>query len=191
MCNVVRPTLIWCFMIELKVRSKWVSVGQFFFMSYLFLASINLGYKVWRHDNRQPTYCLSTQTFSPPDIEFLYPPAQHPSPGQDTSTEDHPRCVRQTAEHIKVCRKPIHTNTPAANQGSSLDCCLLTSQCKQPGLSLWCSPHIRDKMLKADQTRRAPFLWNGLPTHVRDANSVSTFKSLLKTHLFSGSYDWV
>ena len=36
---------------------------------------------------------------------------------------------------------------------------------------------------------RAPFLWNGLPTHVRDANSVSTFKSLLKTHLFSRSYD--
>jgi len=36
---------------------------------------------------------------------------------------------------------------------------------------------------------RAQFLWNGLPTHVRDANSVSTFKSLLKTHLFSGSYD--
>uniref|UniRef100_A0A8K9Y2X2 Reverse transcriptase domain-containing protein n=1 Tax=Oncorhynchus mykiss TaxID=8022 RepID=A0A8K9Y2X2_ONCMY len=34
---------------------------------------------------------------------------------------------------------------------------------------------------------RAPFLWSGLPTHVRDANSVSTFKSLLKTHLFSGS----
>ena len=36
---------------------------------------------------------------------------------------------------------------------------------------------------------RAPFLWNGLPTHVGDAISVSTFKSLLKTHLFSGSYD--
>ena len=36
---------------------------------------------------------------------------------------------------------------------------------------------------------RAPFSWDGLPTHVRDANSVSTFKSLLKTHLFSGSYD--
>ena len=36
---------------------------------------------------------------------------------------------------------------------------------------------------------RAPFLWNGLPTHVRDANLVSTFKSLLKTNLFSGSYD--
>uniref|UniRef100_A0A8K9XV18 Reverse transcriptase domain-containing protein n=1 Tax=Oncorhynchus mykiss TaxID=8022 RepID=A0A8K9XV18_ONCMY len=38
---------------------------------------------------------------------------------------------------------------------------------------------------------RAPFLWNGLPTH---ADSVSTFKSLLKTHVlkthvFSGSYD--
>ncbi|CDQ96715.1 unnamed protein product [Oncorhynchus mykiss] len=36
---------------------------------------------------------------------------------------------------------------------------------------------------------RAPFLWNGLPIHVRDADSVSTFKSLLKTHLFSWSYD--
>jgi hypothetical protein len=31
----------------------------------------------------------------------------------------------------------------------------------------------------------APFLWNGLPTHVRETDSVSTFKSLLKTHLFS------
>ena len=38
---------------------------------------------------------------------------------------------------------------------------------------------------------RAQFLWNGLPVHVRDADSVSTFKSLLKTHLFSRSYDWV
>ena len=36
---------------------------------------------------------------------------------------------------------------------------------------------------------RAPFLWNGLPIHVRDADSVSTFKSLLKTHLFSRSYN--
>ena len=36
---------------------------------------------------------------------------------------------------------------------------------------------------------RAPFLWNGLPTHVRDANSVLNLKSLLKTHLFSGSHD--
>ena len=38
-------------------------------------------------------------------------------------------------------------------------------------------------------TYRAPFLWNGLPTHVRDADSGSTSKSLLKTHLFSGAYD--
>uniref|UniRef100_A0A8C7TQS6 Reverse transcriptase domain-containing protein n=1 Tax=Oncorhynchus mykiss TaxID=8022 RepID=A0A8C7TQS6_ONCMY len=38
-------------------------------------------------------------------------------------------------------------------------------------------------------TYRAQFLWNGLPTHVRDADLVSTFKSLLKTHLFSRSYD--
>ena len=36
---------------------------------------------------------------------------------------------------------------------------------------------------------RAPFLWNGLPTHVRDADSVSTFKALLKTLLFSRPYE--
>jgi hypothetical protein len=36
---------------------------------------------------------------------------------------------------------------------------------------------------------RALFLWNGLPTHVRDADLVSTFKCLLKTYLFSGPYD--
>ena len=36
---------------------------------------------------------------------------------------------------------------------------------------------------------RAPFLWNGLPIDLRDADSISTFKSLLKTHLFSRSYD--
>ena len=36
---------------------------------------------------------------------------------------------------------------------------------------------------------RAPFSWNGLHIHVRDADSVSTFKSLLKTNLFSRSYD--
>ena len=35
---------------------------------------------------------------------------------------------------------------------------------------------------------RDPFLWNGA-THVRDADSVSIFNSLLKTHLFSRSYD--
>jgi hypothetical protein len=37
---------------------------------------------------------------------------------------------------------------------------------------------------------RAQFSWNGLPIHVRDADLVSTLiKSLLKTHLFSRSYD--
>jgi hypothetical protein len=35
----------------------------------------------------------------------------------------------------------------------------------------------------------APFLGKVLPTHVRDVDSVSTFKSLLKTRLFSRSYD--
>ena len=35
----------------------------------------------------------------------------------------------------------------------------------------------------------ALFLWKVLPIHVRDVDSVSTFKSLLKTHLFSRTYD--
>ena len=30
-----------------------------------------------------------------------------------------------------------------------------------------------------------PKLWNELPTHIRESQSVSTFKKLLKTHLFS------
>ena len=34
---------------------------------------------------------------------------------------------------------------------------------------------------------RAKFLWNGLHIHVRDADSVSTLKSLLKTHFFNRS----
>ena len=34
---------------------------------------------------------------------------------------------------------------------------------------------------------RAQFLWNGRPIHVRDMDSVSTFKSLLKTRLLSMS----
>ena len=36
---------------------------------------------------------------------------------------------------------------------------------------------------------RAPFLWNGLPIHVRNADSVSTFNSLLKTDLFKMSHE--
>jgi hypothetical protein len=35
----------------------------------------------------------------------------------------------------------------------------------------------------------AQFSWNGLPIHVRDADSVSIIKNLLKTHLVSRSYD--
>ena len=33
----------------------------------------------------------------------------------------------------------------------------------------------------------APTLWNNLPTHIRDAPSLDSFKSLLKTHLFNQS----
>ena len=34
-----------------------------------------------------------------------------------------------------------------------------------------------------------PRLWNELPQHLQSANSLGTFKSLLKTHLFKKSYD--
>ena len=37
----------------------------------------------------------------------------------------------------------------------------------------------------------APTLWNALPLTVRSATSLSSFKSLLKTHLFSIAFDWV
>ena len=35
----------------------------------------------------------------------------------------------------------------------------------------------------------APNLWNNLPPHVRDAQTLATFKSLLKTHLFSLAFN--
>ena len=34
----------------------------------------------------------------------------------------------------------------------------------------------------------APILWNNLPVHIRQADSVNRFKSLLKTHLFESAY---
>ena len=36
---------------------------------------------------------------------------------------------------------------------------------------------------------RAPHLWNSLPASVREAGSIEIFKSRLKTHLFSLSFD--
>ena len=38
-------------------------------------------------------------------------------------------------------------------------------------------------------SRLAPRLWNSLPSHIQQANSVSTFKSKLKTYLFSIAYN--
>ncbi|KAK0140685.1 hypothetical protein N1851_022323 [Merluccius polli] len=35
----------------------------------------------------------------------------------------------------------------------------------------------------------APNLWNDLPQHIRQASSLSVFKSLVKTHLFSLAFD--
>ena len=34
----------------------------------------------------------------------------------------------------------------------------------------------------------APVLWNNLPTHIRSADTITSFRSLLKTHLFRNTY---
>ena len=58
------------------------------------------------------------------------------------------------------------------------------------GAGLLTVPRISKKTARGRAfSYRAKFLWNGLPIHVRDSDSVSTFKSLLKTLLFSRSYD--
>lgn len=55
-------------------------------------------------------------------------------------------------------------------------------------------------LLRVPKTRRklrgdrafataAPKLWNELPLHIRQSSSVATFKSLLKTHLFSLAFN--
>ena len=35
-----------------------------------------------------------------------------------------------------------------------------------------------------------PLLWNAVPLHLKEANSVNNFKSLLKTFLFQKYYNW-
>ena len=35
----------------------------------------------------------------------------------------------------------------------------------------------------------APTLWNGLPDHIRLCDNIDTFKTLLKTHLYSVAYN--
>uniref|UniRef100_G3Q475 Uncharacterized protein n=1 Tax=Gasterosteus aculeatus TaxID=69293 RepID=G3Q475_GASAC len=37
-------------------------------------------------------------------------------------------------------------------------------------------------------SRAAPKLWNSLPILIRDSDSITTFQSRLKTHLFSSAY---
>ena len=34
----------------------------------------------------------------------------------------------------------------------------------------------------------ASILWNNLPTHIRSADTITSFRSLLKTHLFHNAY---
>ena len=51
-------------------------------------------------------------------------------------------------------------------------------------------PHCSLSQVHNSSIRYAgPRLWNELPQHLQSANSLGTFKSLLKTHLFKKSYD--
>jgi len=42
--------------------------------------------------------------------------------------------------------------------------------------------------IKVTSSITGPVAWNSLPLHIRSAPTLSTFKNMLKTHLFSRSY---
>ena len=52
-------------------------------------------------------------------------------------------------------------------------------------------PSIRSRTCLGDQAflHAAPYLWNQLPVHVRNATNLNRFKALLKTHLFRIAFD--
>ena len=52
-------------------------------------------------------------------------------------------------------------------------------------------PSIRSRTCLGDQAflHAAPYLWNQLPVHVRNATNLNHFKALLKTHLFRIAFD--
>ena len=77
-----------------------------------------------------------------------------------------------------------------------LDCLVVNTP--RPGSVTTRSSH-HGLNLKVPKTRKcagdraysvaAPRLWNNLPFHIRNAPSVGSFKTLLKTHLFSCVYN--
>ncbi|KAJ8051100.1 hypothetical protein HOLleu_04545 [Holothuria leucospilota] len=46
------------------------------------------------------------------------------------------------------------------------------------------APRIRTKIGKKSFSWAAPYLWNNLPTLIRNITSLEVFKRTIKTHLF-------
>ncbi|KAF7660854.1 hypothetical protein LDENG_00274070, partial [Lucifuga dentata] len=80
-------------------------------------------------------------------------------------------------DHITPALSELLTPCTPARPLHSLDAALLVI------------PSINKKLLGFRAfAYRAPYLWNTLPLHVKEANSVEIFKSRLKTHLYSLFY---
>ena len=75
---------------------------------------------------------------------------------------------------------------------TSLSCFTLTPLLGASGQLISCSEVPRSKRkLRGDRafSVAAPKLWNDLPLHIRQASSLSIFKTNLKTHFYSLAFD--
>jgi len=61
---------------------------------------------------------------------------------------------------------------------------------RSSGSSLLCIPRTRTKHGEAAFSSYAPLIWNKLPENCKSAESLSSFKSRLKTHLFRIAFDY-
>ncbi len=57
-------------------------------------------------------------------------------------------------------------------------------------IGLLCVPRLKKKSAgRRAFSYHAPFLWNNLPADIRQSDSVEAFKSKLKTHLFTLTFN--
>ena len=59
---------------------------------------------------------------------------------------------------------------------------------RSSGTGLLCIPRTRTKQSEAAFSYYAPYMWNKLPVDLRSAQTVSSFKSGLKTLLFTVAF---
>ena len=60
---------------------------------------------------------------------------------------------------------------------------------RSSGAGLLCVPKFRTKHGESAFSFYAPYIWNKLPENIRSAESLSSFKSRLKAHLFTAAFD--